>query len=267
MLEIAKEEGVHRVTVCSNGIRLVKDRAFAEGLAKLGARVALSFDTFDEAADVAMQGARMLDIKQASVALCDELGIDVTLIPVVTRGYNDHELGRLIDYSVQHASIRHVELHTMTYTGQSGASFDRAGRISLVEVLDAIARQTNGLLTRSDFVTSPCAHPLCYQVAYLLVDPSGAPPIPYTRFLSRETLRDCLGEHLYLEPSAKLESAMKDAVMRLFAQEDAESERALRLIKAQIAALFPTNGEVSAEEALHRAEKIYQGDLYPFSYG
>jgi uncharacterized radical SAM superfamily Fe-S cluster-containing enzyme len=258
MLAIAKDEGVHRVTVCSNGIRLVKDRAFSEALATLGARIALSFDTFDERADVAMQGAKMLDIKLAAVELCDELGLDVTLIPVVTRGYNDHELGKLIDYSMQHTSIRHLELHTMTYTGQSGGSFDRAGRISMVEVLDAIRAQTNGLLAREDFVTSPCAHPLCYQVAYLLVDREGAsaePPIPYTRFLSRETLRASLGERLYLEPNARLESAMKTAAMELFAKDDAESERALRLLKAQTAALFPTDREVSREEVLRAAER------------
>jgi uncharacterized radical SAM superfamily Fe-S cluster-containing enzyme len=255
MLTIAKDEGVHRVTVCSNGIKLVKDRAFSESLAKLGARIALSFDTFDERADVAMQGAKMLDIKLAAVELCDELGLDVTLIPVVTRGYNDHELGKIVDYAMSHRSIRHVELHTMTYTGQSGGSFDPRGRISMVEVLDAIRAQTNGLLSRADFVTSPCAHPLCYQVAYLLVDGSGAPPIPYTRFLSRDTLRECLGERLYLEPSPQLDAAMKAAVLELFAKDDDESERALRLLKAQIAALFPTDREIPREQALRAAEK------------
>ena len=32
------------------------------------------------------------------------------------------------------------------------------------------------------FVPSPCAHPLCYQVAYLLMDPEGGAPVPFTRF-------------------------------------------------------------------------------------
>jgi uncharacterized radical SAM superfamily Fe-S cluster-containing enzyme len=125
----------------------------------------------------------------------------------------------------------------------------------MVEVLDAIHAQTNGLLSRADFVTSPCAHPLCYQVAYLLVDPSCAPPIPYTRFLSRDTLRACLGERLYLEPSAQLEEAMKAAVMELFAKDDDESERALLLLKAQIGALFPSDRDIPREEALRAAEK------------
>ena len=72
MLDIAREAGVRRVTVCSNGIRLVKDRAFSQALADRGARIALSFDTFDERADLAMQGARMLPTKLAAVDLCDE---------------------------------------------------------------------------------------------------------------------------------------------------------------------------------------------------
>ena len=255
MLDIAREAGVRRVTVCSNGIRLVKDRAFSQALADRGARIALSFDTFDERADLAMQGARMLPTKLAAVELCDALGLDVTLIPVVTRGYNDHELGALVRYAMAHRSVRHLELHTMTYTGQSGGDFDRSGCITMVEVLDALAAQTGGLLGRSDFVSTPCAHALCYQVAYLLVDDEGGPPIPYTRFLSRETLRACLGEQLYLQPSARLEEAMKGAILELYAKDDAESERTLGLLKKQLGALFPRDRTASAEEALRAAEK------------
>ena len=70
----------------------------------------------------------------------------------------------------------------MTYTGQSGVSFDRAGRISMLEVLQRIEETTGGLLRPEDFVPSPCAHPLCYQIAYLLLDPDGRAAHPVHAF-------------------------------------------------------------------------------------
>ena len=61
----------------------------------------------------------------------------------------------------------------MTFTGQSGVAFSRSGRISMVEVLHRIEETTDKLLGVDDFIPSPCAHPLCYQIAYLLMDPEG----------------------------------------------------------------------------------------------
>lgn len=50
-LERAKGAGVHRVTICTNGIRLANDERLVSELARLGAGVALSFDSFQESAD------------------------------------------------------------------------------------------------------------------------------------------------------------------------------------------------------------------------
>ena len=113
-----------------------------------------------------------------------------------------------------------------------------------------IEAQTGGLLREDDFVASPCAHPLCYQIAYLLLDPEGGEPVPFTRFVPRETLRACLSEHLYLEPTPLLEAAMRDAIDRLWAEEDPESERTLGILKGLIARMFPADRPIPREEAL-----------------
>ena len=63
-LEMAKDAGVHRVSICTNGIKLAKDESLVERLAELGGRVALSFDSFEEDADFLMQGAHLLKIKK-----------------------------------------------------------------------------------------------------------------------------------------------------------------------------------------------------------
>ncbi|MEZ4370216.1 MAG: radical SAM protein [Polyangiaceae bacterium] len=266
IVERCQELGIHRVSVCTNGIRLVKDRTLLERLAKLGVRIALSFDSFEKHADYALQGANLVDLKLECLRLLAEYDMDTTLIPVMTKGYNDHEIGRIIELGLSQPNVRHLEVHTITYTGQSGVDFDRSGRISMVEVLDRIQETTGGLLRRSDFVPSPCAHPLCYQIAYLLVDPEGGPPLPFTRFMPRETLVDCLRDHLYLEPSPRLEQALKDAINQLWVGSGsgersdvptlsgADADRALNLLESLLRRLFPKK-PLSAEEALRISER------------
>ncbi len=256
MLEMAKTAGIHRVTVCSNGIRLAKDEEYVKRLAELGARIALSFDTFDPHADKVLQGAQMLATKLKCLELCEKHDLDVTLIPVMTRGVNDHEIGKILEFALHRNSVRHIEVHTMTFTGQSGRTFQaetRSGRISMFEVLQQIEATTSGLLRPDDFVSSPCAHPLCYQIAYLLLDPDGGAPIPFTRFMPASELYAALSDRLYLEPSERLEESLRSAIDRLWLEEDdPESARGLRLLRI----LLDTMVGRDPATALRASEKL-----------
>jgi uncharacterized radical SAM superfamily Fe-S cluster-containing enzyme len=259
MLDMAKAAGIHRITVCSNGIKLAKDEDFVKRLGEYGARIALSFDTFDPHTDKLMQGAHMLSTKLKCMELCEKYGVDVTLIPVMTRGVNEHEVGNILDFALSRRTVRHVEVHTMTFTGQSGTTFqspgERSGRISMFEVLEEIELRTNGLLRPSDFVTSPCAHPLCYQIAYLLLDPDGGPPIPFTRIMPAQEIYEALSERLYLEPSPRLEESLKQAIDRLWVEDDAESARALKLLRNMLDTMFPSDHPLTHEQAIRAGEK------------
>jgi uncharacterized radical SAM superfamily Fe-S cluster-containing enzyme len=254
-LEMAREAGVHRVTVCTNGIRLAHDEGLVRRLAELRARVALSFDSFEEEADHMLQGAHLLAVKARCLELLERHAVDTTLIPVMTRGVNDHEIGRILALALGLSCVRHVEVHTMTYTGQSGATFPRSGRITMYEVLQRIAETTGGLLKPDDFVPSPCAHPLCYQIAYLLLDPSGGAAVPFMRFMPPSDLYDALADRLYLEPSPKLERAMHDAIDRLWVEDDAESRRTLGLLKRLLGELFPVGRAITRAEAMRAGER------------
>lgn len=251
-LELAAEAGVHRVSLCTNGIRIVKEPGFVERLAAIGARVALSFDTFEPAIDKAMNGADTVALKLRCLDLLEQHGVDTTLIPVMSAGMNDAEIGRILDLGLSRPNIRHVEIHTITYTGQSGTSFDPSGRIGVWEVLQRIEQTTDGLLGPDDFVPSPCAHPLCYQIAYLLVDPGGGPPIPFTRFIDRQTLYACLGDRMYLEPSPRLERALLDAIDAVWTSDG--DQRVADLLGTMLRELFPAR-PISRRESLAIGER------------
>lgn len=252
LVRMCHDAGIHRVSLCSHGLGLAKNEALVARLAAAGARIALSFDTFDDAVDQKMNGVRSVAQKLRCLELLDRHGVNTTLIPVMTRGYNDREIGRIIRLGLETSCVRHLEVHTITFTGQSGTSFDKSGRISLYEVLERIAETSDGLLVPDDFVSSPTTHPLCYQIAYLLIDPEGGPPVPFTRFLGPGELYACLAEHLYLEPSPRLERALQDAIDRLWIED--ESSRTLALLSRLLRALFPQK-PLSPAEALAVSER------------
>lgn len=253
-LEMANARGIHRISLCTNGIAIARDERLAAALAAMGARIALSFDSFEEHADYVMQGAHLVELKMRALQRLEQHQVNTTLIPVMARGLNEHEVGRILRFAMGLRCVRHVEIHTMTYTGQSGTSFgpERSARISMREVLALIEQTTEGWLKVDDFVPSPCAHPLCYQVSYVLVDPDGGEPIPFARFLSRETIYECLADRLYLEPSERLERAFREAIDRLWAFDG--DQRLLALLKGLIARMFPTDRELTEAESLRISE-------------
>ncbi|VAW81954.1 hypothetical protein MNBD_GAMMA12-1970 [hydrothermal vent metagenome] len=257
LLELSNQYNAHRLSLCTNGIKLTQDEDLLRSIASNGARVALSFDSFERGADYTMQAAHLVDLKLKCIDLLEKYKINTTLIPVVAKGLNDHELGRFIELTLTRPNIRHLEFHTITFTGQGGKSFDpeRKTRISMHEVLERIEQQCDGVIVKSDFMPSACAHSLCYQVCYLLVDPEGGAPVPFLRFMDKAQLYDCLKDELYLEPSAKLETALRQAIDSLWIEGSEESTHVLSLLKSLLGKLFPSERAISQQEALTISEQ------------
>ena len=159
----------------------------------------------------------------------------------------------LVELALARACVRSIELHTMTFTGQSGAQFDRAARYTPYEVLADLEAQTGGAIRITDFVPSPAAHPLCYQVTYLLALDDGR-WLPFPRFMAPADLRGLLAGGLYLEPTGELEHALGDVIARLWAGEleCADADQVLARLRAVTESVFAPG--LAALERLRRAE-------------
>ncbi len=218
LVELCHEEGIHRITVSTHGLRFLKEEALLERLARLDARIVLSFDSFDAATNKEMLGGNFLEGKLKVLSLLEKHGVQTSLLPVIAKGSNDHEIGRFVELALAKPFIRSVEFHTMTFTGQGGSGFSRSGRYTTYDVLWDLEVQTSGTLRVADFVPSPAAHPLCYSVAYLLRLRTGR-WLPFTRFMPKAEFRAMLAGGLYLEPGPEMERALEDILTRLWAGE------------------------------------------------
>ena len=273
LIELCQREGISRVTISTHGLRFLKEEALLERLARIDARVVLSFDSFKPEVNRGMLGGDLAGAKLKVLALLEKHDIATTLLPVLARGSNDDEVGACVDLALRKDFIRSVELHTMTFTGQGGASFDRRARYTTHDVLVDLERQTEGRLRVSDFVPSPSAHPLCYLVTYLLRLDDGR-WLPFPRFMERADLRALLTGTLYLEPSAQVEQQLGDVINRLWsgAITCPDADRVLAALRALLARLFapglsPTErlriGEQSAKAVYvhaHMDEETFDTD-------
>jgi uncharacterized radical SAM superfamily Fe-S cluster-containing enzyme len=211
-------EGIHRITISTHGLRFLRDEELVRNLAAAKARIILSFDSLTDAGNVTMLGGTFLTGKLRVLDVLERHGLDTTLLPVLAKGVNDHEVGNFVALALSRDHVRSVELHPMTFTGQGGVGFDRRGRYGTIEVLKDLERQTEGRIAVRDFVPSPIAHPLCYLATYLLRLDDGR-WIPFPRFMRREDLRLLLAGGLYLETGPDTEQLLQDVIARLWARD------------------------------------------------
>ena len=260
LVDVCRAEGFHRITLSTHGLRFIKHQDLLAELAAREVRVILSFDSFRHTVNETMLGGRFLQPKLRVLELLEEYKVDTTLLPVLARGLNDDEVGDFVALALSKDFIRSVEFHPMTFTGQSGVHFDRDARYTTYDALADLETHSDGLLRVDDFVASPAAHPLCYQVTYLLRLSDGR-WLPFPRFMERATLRALLANGLYLEPGAATEQIFGDVVARLWAGdiECADQDLVLDALRALTEAVYAPGSDAHTRmiEAERRTKAVY----------
>lgn len=248
IIRLCHQAGIHRITISTHGLSLIRDDKTLEELARIKARIVLSFDSFNDVTNKKMLGINATKSKLKVIEKLNEYNIDTTLIPVIAKGLNDHELKDMVDLMFCTDNLRSLEIHTMTFTGQGGEEFDPNFRITTPDVLEMIETFSKGKIMVKDFTPSPCAHPLCYQTCYLLKLHNGE-FLPFTRFMSKKQMRFLLEDNLYLEPGPKLEEVLKDVINELWTQdiEGADADDVLKTLKKLLLEMYPAT-PISYEE-------------------
>lgn len=255
LLRMSRQAGIRRLTVSTNGLRLLHEDYVAE-LAQVDARIVLSLDTFRDDVDEKMLGAQTVKAKLKALDLLEKFDITTTILPAVALGLNDADVGPLLSLVLSRPNICSLELHTLTFTGQGGAAFPRSARITTPDLHRIIEQATSGSIQWRDFVPSPLAHPHCYSICYLLVLDGGG-YVPFTRFMPRARLYDLLSDSIYIEPGDKVEQALLEAIDDLWSREEqtAEIEAILATLKRLLRDMFPPGAPLPIDARRKIAER------------
>ncbi len=177
MLGAAKRRGIRLVMLNTNGIRLARDPRFAPALAELGIHVYLQFDGFDDTTHRAIRGKRLQDDKRRALDRCAAAGVSVSLAAAIERGVNEHELGAIVRFGVEHPAVNGVFFQPVTHSGRH-LDFDPLERLTNVDVIRGICEQLPEWFREDDFIAVPCCSPTCRSATYALYDGDDLVPLP-----------------------------------------------------------------------------------------
>ena len=168
VLDLAKARPIRHLMVNTNGIRIAKDEAFAERLAEYmpGFELYLQFDSFKAEALLALRGADLRSVREQALEQLNRLGISTTLVVTLKKGFNDDEIGRVIDYALEQPCVRGVTFQPIQAAGRLENYDPAINRLTLTEVRRRILEQTS-VFQPEDIIPVPC-HPDTLAMAYAL---------------------------------------------------------------------------------------------------
>ena len=202
MLGMAKEKGIGVVMLNTNGVRIASDDRLLSGLADLGPTIYLQFDGFSTQTHEAIRGKDLLGTKLKALDRLAEARLDVVLVPAIEKGVNDHEVGDIVRFGIDHPAVRGIAFQPVTHAGRF-VPFDPMDRETVADVIHGIAAQTDGMFVASDFVPVPCCHPTCRSATYAFVEEGKVTPLPrvvdvdrYLDYVTNRTLPELRPEVL-----------------------------------------------------------------------
>jgi uncharacterized radical SAM superfamily Fe-S cluster-containing enzyme len=257
LIDLASREEIGRVVVITNGLRLGRDRAFAEKIKEKGAYIGLQFDGFTADTHEKIRGRDLCKEKEDALRMLKTLQIPTQLIFVAARGVNEHQIGQVVELFLSEDHILSLNFQPAAFTGLGGGKFphDPMDRLTIPGVIKAVEEQTNGKLKVSDFSPLPCSHPQCVSLTYLLRLNDGT-HLPFSRFVDFRRHGTLLRSSATLGASPEIHDAMNDVIHDVFARQD-EIPRApeiLAALRRSLDVMFP-NRPVSPKEAIRLGEQ------------
>ncbi|MDX1613639.1 MAG: radical SAM protein [Candidatus Promineifilaceae bacterium] len=188
MLRAAKARNIRHVMLNTNGKRIAHDDDFLAELAAIQPAIYFQFDGFARETYRLIRGEP--DILEEKVLALDRLaeaGCPVVLVPAIERDVNDHEIGRLIEFGLEHPAVFGINFQPAFHSGRHG-EHDPLRRMNNADLLTLMEEQTDGLFRSDDFVPVPCCFPTCNSVTYAYIEDGEV--LPLTRILDVDEYLD-----------------------------------------------------------------------------
>ncbi len=174
--------------------RIASDDAFLAELAEIQPAIYFQFDGFSSETYRVIRGEPdILEEKLKALDRLAETGCKVVLVPAIERGVNEHEVGDIVRFGVQHPAVLGVNFQPAFHAGRH-MQHDPLQRMTIPDILRLIEAQTEGMFQVGDFVPVPCCFPTCNSVTYAYVD--GETVLPITRLLDVEDYLDYISNKI-----------------------------------------------------------------------
>lgn len=179
IIRLGKEKGFTFFQLNTNGLRLAEQPGYAKKLKEAGLScVFLQFDGVEEEVYRVLRGRKMLEKKQAAIDACARAGLGVVLVPVITPGVNEGQVGAILTYAVSRMPVvRGVHFQPISYFGRC-LKAQGSYRITIPRLLSLMEEQTEGMMRAEHFTGGNATNPYCtFQANYLRRDDGSMQPM------------------------------------------------------------------------------------------
>ncbi|HEX3952245.1 MAG TPA: radical SAM protein [Stellaceae bacterium] len=166
IIRAAKRRPIRHIMLNTNGIRIANDPEFVAALAEMkrAFEVYLQFDALSERALRTIRGADLRRVRERALDALDAAGISTTLVCVIRKGVNDHEIGDILRYAQSRPCVRGVTFQPAQDAGRNIGFDAQRDRIVLSEIRRAIIEQW-GVFGEDDLIPLPC-NPEAISIGY-----------------------------------------------------------------------------------------------------
>jgi hypothetical protein len=176
IVALGKAKGFPFIQVNTNGLRIASDEAFLRRLAEAGlSTIYLQFDGTEDDVYEKLRGRKLRALKQQAIEACARLKIGVVLVATLVPSINTHEVGAVVRHGLDHSpAVRGVHFQPVSYFGRYPEAPADTGRLTLPEVMRAVAEQTDGLVALSSLRPAASEHALCSFNGNFVLMPDGS---------------------------------------------------------------------------------------------
>jgi len=132
----------------TNGLK-ISNYAYLKKLVDNGLReIHLQFDGFDDEVYKKLRGRNLIKIKKKALDNLDRLNVPTVLETTIAKGINEKEMTEILNYGLKNDYVKGIVFRSYGVLGKSSLKHDC--RIVVDELLDAIEKQTKGLISKKE---------------------------------------------------------------------------------------------------------------------
>ena len=185
ILDAVKRRPIRHVMINTNGLRIAQEPDFVAKLATYAPRleVYLQFDSLNDEALMNLRGARLSRIRRQALEALERVNLSTTLVCVVKRGVNDHEVADIVRHALEWRCVRGVTLQPVQDAGRNEGFDGDANRVLITQIRREVGK--SGVFGIEDMIPLPC-NPDQICIGYGLRDGKAVTPI--TALIPREVI-------------------------------------------------------------------------------
>jgi uncharacterized radical SAM superfamily Fe-S cluster-containing enzyme len=193
--EALKRPEIIRVSLSTNGLRLLRDRRLLRELRDRNVVLSLQFDGFSEGPYEVLRRRPLLREKLELLDLFEAEGVTASLTMTAAAGLNDDQFPAVLECLFSRAFLVSLMIQPVAFAGRAGAMAGLIPRLTIPDVIRALDQAGHSAVRAADFVPLPCSHPACFSAAfYLMLRGGGA--IGVTRLAEIGTIMDVLANRV-----------------------------------------------------------------------